>query len=141
MSLCLCYLCFRFGSFEIFLGRDDFSGLQGPSAGRHDIRAQLLDYVIESFFPCIQQTHSHRKDRNMAFFREVSVKQSYTRSEQWEMIGKQISYFTGDDANGKASGPVAVCRFLPWRTKHRQHEYLGSHAGLWALWFHGQVGC
>lgn len=68
--------CFRIGSFEIFLGRDDFSGLQGPSAGRHDIRAQLLDYVIETFYPCIQKTHSNRKDRNMAFFREVSIMQS-----------------------------------------------------------------
>lgn len=62
---------FRFGSFEICLGRDGFSGLQGPSAGRHDIRTQLLDYVIETFFPSIQQAHSNRKNRNMAFFREV----------------------------------------------------------------------
>lgn len=76
MLLCLSHLCFRFGSFEIFLGRDNSSGLQGPSAGRHDIRAQLLDYVIETFYPCILQTHSNRKDRNMAFFREVNAIQS-----------------------------------------------------------------
>lgn len=77
-SLCFSFLffCFRFGSFEIFQGRDDFSGLQGPSAGRHDIRAQLLDYVIETFYPCVQQTHGNRKERNLAFFREVSVIQS-----------------------------------------------------------------
>ncbi|XP_037616138.1 selenoprotein O2 isoform X2 [Sebastes umbrosus] len=74
----------RFGSFEIFLGRDDFSGLQGPSAGRHDIRAQLLDYVIETFYPCIQQTN--RKDRNMAFFREVMTRTAKLVA-QWQCVG------------------------------------------------------
>ncbi|KAM7366892.1 hypothetical protein PAMP_014829 [Pampus punctatissimus] len=76
----------RFGSFEIFLGRDEFSGLQGPSAGRHDIRAQLLDYVIETFFPCIQQAHSNRKIRNMAFFREVMVRTAKLVA-QWQCVG------------------------------------------------------
>ncbi|XP_028426768.1 selenoprotein O2 isoform X1 [Perca flavescens] len=76
----------RFGSFEIFLGRDDFSGLQGPSAGRHDIRAQLLDYVIETFYPYIQQTTSNRKDRNMAFFKEVMM-QTAKLVAQWQCVG------------------------------------------------------
>ncbi|KAE8281626.1 hypothetical protein D5F01_LYC20620 [Larimichthys crocea] len=76
----------RIGSFEIFLGRDDFSGLQGPSAGRHDIRAQLLDYVIETFYPCIQKTHSNRKDRNMAFFREV-MSRTAKLVAQWQCVG------------------------------------------------------
>ncbi|XP_018539807.1 selenoprotein O2 [Lates calcarifer] len=76
----------RFGSFEIFLGRDEFSGLQGPSAGRHDIRAQLLDYVIETFYPCIQQAHSNRKDRNMAFFREVMMRTAKLVA-QWQCVG------------------------------------------------------
>ncbi|XP_034719146.1 selenoprotein O2 isoform X2 [Etheostoma cragini] len=76
----------RFGSFEIFRGRDDFSGLQGPSAGRHDIRAQLLDYVIETFYPYIQQTHSNRKDRNMAFFTEVMM-QTSNLVAQWQCVG------------------------------------------------------
>ncbi|XP_076578293.1 selenoprotein O2 isoform X2 [Chaetodon auriga] len=76
----------RFGSFEIFLGRDDFSGLQGPSAGRHDIRAHLLDYVIETFYPCIQQTYSNRKDRNMAFFREVMMRTAKLVA-QWQCVG------------------------------------------------------
>lgn len=61
----------RFGSFEIFLPVDDFMGRQGPSAGRHDIRAQLLDYVIETFYSEIQAGHTDRKARNAAFFREV----------------------------------------------------------------------
>lgn len=74
--MCCCVTCAptfssRFGSFEIFCGRDDFSGLQGPSAGRHDIRAQLLDYVIETYYPGIKQAHHNRKDRNLTFFKEV----------------------------------------------------------------------
>ncbi|XP_042372818.1 protein adenylyltransferase SelO-1, mitochondrial-like [Plectropomus leopardus] len=76
----------RFGSFEIFLGRDDFSGLQGPSAGRHDIRAQLLDYVIESFYPHIQLAYRNRKDRNMAFFREVMMLTAKLVA-QWQCVG------------------------------------------------------
>uniref|UniRef100_A0A671VIF9 Selenoprotein O n=1 Tax=Sparus aurata TaxID=8175 RepID=A0A671VIF9_SPAAU len=76
----------RFGSFEIFQGRDDFSGLQGPSAGRHDIRAQLLDYVIETFYPCVQQTHGNRKERNLAFFREVMVRTAKLVA-QWQCVG------------------------------------------------------
>ncbi|XP_069556038.1 selenoprotein O2 [Brachyistius frenatus] len=76
----------RFGSFEIFLGRDEFSGLQGPSAGRHNIRAQLLDYVVETFYPHIQQAHSNRRDRNMAFFREVMMRTAKLVA-QWQCVG------------------------------------------------------
>lgn len=72
------FLFWRFGSFEIFLGRDEFSGLQGPSAGRDDIRAQLLDYIGGTFYPQIQQAHSIRKDRNLAFFREVRTNKNFT---------------------------------------------------------------
>ncbi|AWO97790.1 putative selenoprotein O-like [Scophthalmus maximus] len=76
----------RFGSFEIFMGRDEFSGLQGPSAGRNDIRSQLLDYVIETFFPCVQQAHRNRKDRNMAFFREVMTRTAGLVAK-WQCVG------------------------------------------------------
>uniref|UniRef100_A0A3B4YH58 Selenoprotein O n=1 Tax=Seriola lalandi dorsalis TaxID=1841481 RepID=A0A3B4YH58_SERLL len=76
----------RFGSFEIFQGRDEFSGLQGPSAGRHDIRSQLLDYVIETFYPCIQRAHSNRKDRNTAFFREVMIRTARLVAK-WQCVG------------------------------------------------------
>ncbi|XP_071358518.1 selenoprotein O2 isoform X2 [Trachinotus anak] len=76
----------RFGSFEIFLGRDEFSGLKGPSAGRHDIRAQLLDYVIDTFYPCIQQAHSNRRERNMAFFREV-MNRTAKLVAKWQCVG------------------------------------------------------
>lgn len=61
----------RFGSFEIFKRADEFTGRQGPSYGRDEIRTQMLDYVIETFYPEIHQNHSDRIERNTAFFREV----------------------------------------------------------------------
>ena len=61
----------RFGSFEIFKRADENSGRQGPSYGHDEIRGQMLDYVIETFYPEIQQNHSDRVERNVAFFREV----------------------------------------------------------------------
>lgn len=41
----------RFGSFEIFKPRDSETGRVAPSVGRVDILHQLLDYVIETFYP------------------------------------------------------------------------------------------
>ncbi|XP_030649156.1 protein adenylyltransferase SelO-1, mitochondrial-like [Chanos chanos] len=76
----------RFGSFEIFHPVDDFTGRQGPSAGRHDIRAQLLDYVIESFYPEIQRSHTDRKERIVAFFREVTVRTARLVA-LWQTVG------------------------------------------------------
>uniref|UniRef100_W5LK77 Selenoprotein O n=1 Tax=Astyanax mexicanus TaxID=7994 RepID=W5LK77_ASTMX len=76
----------RFGSFEIFNPADDFTGRQGPSAGRHDIRAQLLDYVIETFYPEIQADHTDRKARNAAFFREVTVRTARLVA-LWQSVG------------------------------------------------------
>ncbi|TRY58892.1 hypothetical protein DNTS_003103 [Danionella cerebrum] len=76
----------RFGSFEIFLPVDDLTGRQGPSAGRTDIRAQLLDYVIETFFPDVQGRHSERHERNAAFFREVAVRTAKLCA-QWQSVG------------------------------------------------------
>lgn len=61
----------RFGSFEIFKRADEFTGRQGPSYGRDEIRGQMMDYVIEVFYPEIQQNHPDRVERNVAFFREV----------------------------------------------------------------------
>lgn len=62
----------RFGSFEIFKAEDEHTGRAGPSVGRNDIRVQLLDYVIGTFYPDIQATHaSDSVQRNAAFFREV----------------------------------------------------------------------
>lgn len=33
----------------------------------------MLDYVIETFYPEIQQSHSDPVERNTAFFREVCL--------------------------------------------------------------------
>ncbi|KAG9331241.1 hypothetical protein JZ751_019716 [Albula glossodonta] len=76
----------RFGSFEIFKPMDEFTGRQGPSVGRSDIKAQLLDYVIETFYPEIQRTHPERSDRNAAFFREVTVRTARLVA-QWQCVG------------------------------------------------------
>uniref|UniRef100_A0AAY4AV29 Selenoprotein O n=1 Tax=Denticeps clupeoides TaxID=299321 RepID=A0AAY4AV29_9TELE len=76
----------RFGSFEIFHPVDDYTGRQGPSVGRHDIRAQLLDYVIETFYPDIQKGHSDRQARNTAFFREVTVRTARLVA-LWQCVG------------------------------------------------------
>lgn len=69
----LSFVCFvyRFGSFEIFKQADEFTGRQGPSYGRDEIRGQMMDYVIEMFYPEIQQNYPDRVERNVAFFREV----------------------------------------------------------------------
>lgn len=63
----------RFGSFEIFKPRDENTGRAGPSVGRDDIRLQMLDYVISTFYPEIQAAHpGDPVQRHAAFFREVS---------------------------------------------------------------------
>lgn len=72
MLLLIAALCLhRFGSFEIFKRADEHTGRQGPSYGRDEIRGQMLDYVIEMFYPEIQQNCPDRVERNVSFFREV----------------------------------------------------------------------
>lgn len=62
----------RFGSFEIFKPADERTGRAGPSVGRNDIRVQMLDYVVGTFYPEIQAAHAGDSvQRNAAFFREV----------------------------------------------------------------------
>ncbi|XP_026066112.1 selenoprotein O [Carassius auratus] len=76
----------RFGSFEIFHPVDDFTGRHGPSVGRTDIGAQLLDYVIETFYPEIQRRHLDRQERNASFFREVTVRTAKLVA-LWQSVG------------------------------------------------------
>ncbi|XP_021114409.1 selenoprotein O isoform X4 [Heterocephalus glaber] len=79
----------RFGSFEIFKPADEHTGRAGPSVERNDIRVQLLDYVISSFYPEIQATHtfdSDRVPRNAAFFREVTRRTARMVAE-WQCVG------------------------------------------------------
>uniref|UniRef100_A0A670YIC5 Selenoprotein O n=2 Tax=Pseudonaja textilis TaxID=8673 RepID=A0A670YIC5_PSETE len=77
----------RFGSFEIFKSADEFTGRKGPSVDRNDIRIQMLDYVISTFYPDILQTHPDNiVQRNAAFFREVSRRTARMVAE-WQCVG------------------------------------------------------
>lgn len=76
----------RFGSFEIFKQSDEFTGRQGPSYGRDEIRGQMMDYVIEMFYPEIKRGFPDREERNVAFFREVMVRTARLVA-QWQCVG------------------------------------------------------
>ncbi|KAM8861849.1 selenoprotein O1 [Synchiropus picturatus] len=76
----------RFGSFEIFKQQDELTGRQGPSYGRDEIRGQMLDYVIDMFYPEIQQNHQDQVERIVAFFREV-VRRTARLVAQWQCVG------------------------------------------------------
>uniref|UniRef100_A0A3B4AR62 Selenoprotein O n=1 Tax=Periophthalmus magnuspinnatus TaxID=409849 RepID=A0A3B4AR62_9GOBI len=76
----------RFGSFEIFKQADEFTGRQGPSYGRDEIRGQMMDYVIEMFYPEILKNFPDRVERNVAFFREV-VHRTARLVAQWQCVG------------------------------------------------------
>uniref|UniRef100_A0A672H0F4 Selenoprotein O n=1 Tax=Salarias fasciatus TaxID=181472 RepID=A0A672H0F4_SALFA len=76
----------RFGSFEIFKQADELTGRQGPSYGRDEIRGQMMDYVIEMFYPEIQQNYPERVERNVAFFREVMLRTARLVA-QWQCVG------------------------------------------------------
>ncbi|KAM4675545.1 protein adenylyltransferase SelO, mitochondrial [Discoglossus pictus] len=77
----------RFGSFEIFKPSDELTGRTGPSVGRNDIRIQMLDYVIKTFYPDIQQKHADNSiDRNAAFFREITRRTARLAAE-WQCVG------------------------------------------------------
>ncbi|XP_012881220.1 PREDICTED: selenoprotein O [Dipodomys ordii] len=79
----------RFGSFEIFKSTDEHTGRAGPSVGRNDIRIQMLNYVISSFFPEIHTAHaceSSPVQRNAAFLREVTRRTAQMVAE-WQCVG------------------------------------------------------
>uniref|UniRef100_A0A8C5KEU8 Selenoprotein O n=1 Tax=Jaculus jaculus TaxID=51337 RepID=A0A8C5KEU8_JACJA len=79
----------RFGSFEIFKPPDEHTGRAGPSVGRNDIRIQMLDYVISSFYPEIQAVHAQDNNsvqRNADFFREVTRRTARMVAE-WQCVG------------------------------------------------------
>lgn len=76
----------RFGSFEIFKAPDEETGRRGPSYGLDEIRSQMMDYVIEMFYPEIQQNYPDRVERNVAFFREVMLRTARLVA-QWQCVG------------------------------------------------------
>lgn len=66
---------------------DEQTGRRGPSSGRNDIKIQMLDYVIGTFYPEIQQAHPKDKaQRNAAFFREVTKRTAQLVAE-WQCVG------------------------------------------------------
>lgn len=79
---------FRFGSFEIFRGRDasgDFDGRVGPSAGNEPLRRQLLDHIL-LYYPDILQAESAMKEGAVADA-EASAE---VKTAQYEAVYKEI---------------------------------------------------
>ncbi|NWW18411.1 SELO protein, partial [Falcunculus frontatus] len=77
----------RFGSFEIFKPPDEYTGRKGPSVDRNDIRIQMLDYVISTFYPEIQEAYSDNSiQRNAAFFKEITKRTARLVAE-WQCVG------------------------------------------------------
>lgn len=77
----------RFGSFEIFKSTDELTGRHGPSVNRNDIRIQMLDYVITTFYTDIQEKYAESKtERNAAFFREITKRTARLVAE-WQCVG------------------------------------------------------
>ncbi|KAM9311726.1 protein adenylyltransferase SelO, mitochondrial [Gastrophryne carolinensis] len=77
----------RFGSFEIFKPMDDYTGREGPSVNRNDIRIQMLDYVVGTFYPEIQEKYAGRNtERNAEFFREITKRTARLVAE-WQCVG------------------------------------------------------
>ncbi|KAM6283694.1 protein adenylyltransferase SelO, mitochondrial isoform 2-T2 [Spheniscus humboldti] len=77
----------RFGSFEIFKPTDEYTGRKGPSVNRNDIRIQMLDYVISTFYPEIQEAYSDNTiQRNAAFFKEITKRTARLVAE-WQCVG------------------------------------------------------
>lgn len=48
-----------------------------------EIRGQMMDYVIEMFYPEIQQNYPDRVERNVAFYREVKSAWPVILEEFW----------------------------------------------------------
>ena len=76
----------RFGSFEIFKTRDSQTGRQGPSLGRQDIKQQLVEYCISTFFPEIHAKEASLLEKTRDFFREV-VRSTALLVSHWQAVG------------------------------------------------------
>ena len=75
----------RFGSFEIFKTRDVHTARMGPSVGRNDIKQQLLEYCISTFFPQIDKEASLQQ-RGLEFYRQVVISTAILVS-RWQSVG------------------------------------------------------
>ncbi|CAI5722105.1 unnamed protein product [Peronospora effusa] len=74
----------RFGTFEIFKDKDQFTGLAGPSAHverKEEMMRQMLDFTIKQYFPEIKGG-----DKYEQFFEEV-VRRTAKLVAKWQTIG------------------------------------------------------
>ena len=76
----------RFGSFEIFKTRDAQTARQGPSLGRQDVKQQLVEYCISTFFPGIHAKEISLLEKTREFFREVVLSTALLVSH-WQTVG------------------------------------------------------
>ncbi|CAF1151995.1 unnamed protein product [Rotaria sordida] len=77
----------RFGSFEICKTIDPLTSRKGPSVGRYDILKTLLNYVISTFYPEIEEKYKSKdEDKYSAFFEEI-VKRTASLVAQWQCVG------------------------------------------------------
>lgn len=76
----------RFGSFEIFKSLDQMTGRRGPSVGRKDILTKLIDYVIETFFPEIQNQKTNVTEKYETFYEEVVIRTAKLVAF-WQSVG------------------------------------------------------
>lgn len=77
----------RFGSFEIFKIMDHMTGRRGPSVGRKDILITLTDYVIDTFYPNINnEPNVCALEKYKEFFKEVVIRTAKTVAF-WQTIG------------------------------------------------------
>uniref|UniRef100_UPI00358FB6D1 protein adenylyltransferase SelO, mitochondrial n=1 Tax=Myxine glutinosa TaxID=7769 RepID=UPI00358FB6D1 len=77
----------RFGSFEIFKATDPVTGRCGPSVGLGDLKATMLDYTIQTFYPDIYAKYKHQCTEMYAeFFGEV-VRSTARLVADWQCVG------------------------------------------------------
>ncbi len=50
---------------------DPLTGRSGPSAGKHELLIQLLDFTIGQYYPDIWKQHSESKERYHAWYRYI----------------------------------------------------------------------
>jgi len=76
----------RFGSFEVVKEADPLTGRSGPSAGKHELLIQLLDYTIKQYYPLIWNQFSDSQERYLAWYREI-VRRTARLVAEWQCVG------------------------------------------------------
>ena len=88
----------RFGSFEIFLPKDDYTGRHGPSFGlKKNMMPTMLDYLVTNFYPEINAAFSDGSleidttagttdQRHLAMFEEI-VSRTAKMAALWQCYG------------------------------------------------------